>query len=997
MVFCLTNIKREVEIECRISVSEGHVIVSDNKIMSQGTLDDDEVPEGGSIPTSASTADESLAGEAEADDIIPTDCITTDVLSVDLVTAVDVHGAPTSEFGTLSNSTNNVAHSSKYYGASPAPDGAPPPEFDGVLPINADNADYYFPTNGDNLASPGFDVVIPTVIDAEVVYLPTNGDTLASEKAVLSDNAVINVVLIIPSPRQDGSIARAPSTATTADLVSEGATFPRSSSTFGIDGAFTASEGDLVSTDIRRGDISLLCDDDRCVSVDTSISITPVEPSSNTTADAVSEGATFRSFSPSSTSHLVLGTGGNSAPEGEIRTLFGRPSSTPSCGTLSTMTSTSKLSNTTMPNNHRSLLSRPSLTSDCWSITTTTIVSEGEHGALFGSSSASNCCNSTTTTWIDDVAAMTSTRTTITMTTIAHRELFDDTWNDAISAENSTKPPIGAVTTGINHRELLSHPSSTPGCGSVLFGCRPSTSSDTTTINLHAPSTTECGTGISTTVQERKHRASFGHPLSALDVISMINHRTAFDRPSATSVYGIAWIDDISAEDFSKLPVATTTFNYHESFGRSSSTPGGETVLISNILTRNSAQPPNPLTSINHRGLFGHPSSIHGSVLLGCPPPNSESTFGTGGTTTDLDGNILSTVVLFYDNCAQLCNDSPISPTITTRIDNILTAKYTEAPIASTMINDDYYFSTTKVRTFMVAIDNNTLHIPLLCPSSWKTDDVCIRWYMINDSLGKTPQLPTKLSDQYGTIAEDCVVIQGTTTFEMVQDPAVCLSNADNRIIILSDSTLGTVQDSDVFLSNDDSRMLVCNTNVADSATEGVIMHLATVHPAPEGACQSSFFGTNTVYSDGDSLLHCNYKQKPINTPSDESIVVSFNDEGHDCSSMQFHVRTLVCTGQYLKDDVPDSSSRKHCHNTKYHWILEHSTCLSYAHNIADIVSAESNSGVVFKCAKADAGMVPFPSSTFERECSSLLSVPRGCSEEIETRGGSSWREVVRT
>lgn len=87
---------------------------------------------------------------------------------------------------------------------------------------------------------------------------------------------------------------------------------------------------------------------------------------------------------------------------------------------------------------------------------------------------------------------------------------------------------------------------------------------------------------------------------------------------------------------------------------------------------------------------------------------------------------------------------------------------------------------------------------------------------------------------------------------------------------------------------DNDTDGVVVNSTV-DLAPEGVIMQVATVHPTSEGACQLSLMvGTTPVYFDDDNLPHYKHNQTPIDTPSNESIVVSSNDECHYCNSMQF-------------------------------------------------------------------------------------------------------------
>ena len=997
-------------------------------------------------------------------------------------------GAPPSDFGIFPVATDDVINPSKYDENNPAPEGALSPEFDDVLPIDANDVISYLPRNGGNLTSPQFDSILPNIIDNDVVYFPTNEDNSAPVD-MMSDEDVV-----LPACKVDDIVA-APSTST-ADAVPEG-DIHRDNSTFGIDTSTFGIDGGKVDGDIVPAPSTSKAD---------------TVPNGNIIStgdyDCANAGIFIALATPSTTTAAVV------VPEGE------RCESFDGC---------------------------PSSTSDCRSISTTTaIVSEGELHALFDRPLTSNCCNGTTTSWIDDVAATTSTRMTIAITKIAHRASFDclsstsehgTTWIDDILAKSSTAPPIETILI-INHRKL--------------FGCPSSTSSDTSTINhresFDRPSlTSDCGTthfdNISAekppiTMNSINHRDLLGCLSSNVSVLGCPSSNSDFticiggtttasdgeidltvdlcDGSSArlydddtscmnmdTRIF-IALVEpstttaDSEGPTFQRLSTLGTscilapervhcvsigcksstsntisTINHHTSFGPSSNSDcticiGGTTVapkgyILSKFVLRDDngfllynnsrvkvddgilITPEVPsTTSADSEGSTFQSSSEHHQVLFGSITTTStesitlrcSSTFGIDGTISASEGkhhvlfgflpssSISSCVTsLIVDALAKKSTgpttatttmniNSPTSTTGITRIGNIFAKKPIEPSIATTTINDDY-FSTATVGTFMVVIDNTTLgrSIPLLCPSSWKTsaDDNGIRWYTIDDGLGETPQqLPTTFFDQHGTTADNCVVIQGATTLKMVEDSAVCLSNADSRIIIL-----GTVQDSDVFLSNDDSRMLVCKADFNYSLSSSEIMQVTTAraHSATEGVGPVlSLVGTTTVHFDNnDHLLHCKHKRNATDTSSGGSIVVYSGHVLHHCKSMQFHARTLLRNNHYLNDGDPTFTSREHC-QMKYHWILEHSTHL-YARNIAGIVSAESSSGVVFKCAKADAGMVPVPSSTFERECSGHAecatwmcgsgsshveveqSVPRGCAEEIETRGGLS---VVR-
>ena len=185
----------------------------------------------------------------------------------------------------------------------------------------------------------------------------------------------------------------------------------------------------------------------------------------------------------------------------------------------------------------------------------------------------------------------------------------------------------------------------------------------------------------------------------------------------------------------------------------------------------------------------------------------------------------------------------------------------------------------------------------------------CPRQCTIDDGLGDTPQLPTKSTDQNGTTSDDRVVIQCASTLEMVLDSNVYLSNA------------AAYQSCEI---------------EENSATEGVILQVATVRPSPEGACLSSSSTTTTsaaYYDNNDSLNYKHNKKKPIDTPSEAPFV-----ELHNCNSMKFHVRATLRTGQHLNDDDPSYSLKTHF-QVKYHWISDHFTRL-YDHNIADTVYA---------------------------------------------------------
>ncbi len=96
---------------------------------------------------------------------------------------------------------------------------------------------------------------------------------------------------------------------------------------------------------------------------------------------------------------------------------------------------------------------------------------------------------------------------------------YRTTWIDDVSDAKNIKPPITTTTTN-NYRELFGHPSSTPDCGSVLFG-RPSSSlGETSTI----------------------HCESFG--------------------PSSTSDYGTTWMDIILTTNPTAQSIKVTSINH---------------------------------------------------------------------------------------------------------------------------------------------------------------------------------------------------------------------------------------------------------------------------------------------------------------------------------------------------------------------------------------------------------------------------------------------------
>jgi hypothetical protein len=99
-----------------------------------------------------------------------------------------------------------------------------------------------------------------------------------------------------------------------------------------------------------------------------------------------------------------------------------------------------------------------------------------------------------------------------------------------------------------------------------------------------------------------------------------------------------------------------------------------------------------------------------------------------------------------------------------TRSDDILTKKSITPSIALTMIDKDYD-STATVENLMVVIGNDSLGIPLYCPSGWKNDNCDVRRYTIDDGLSerndlKGPQLPTTTCDQPETTEYNHVVFK---------------------------------------------------------------------------------------------------------------------------------------------------------------------------------------------------------------------------------------------
>ena len=542
---------------------------------------------------------------------------------------------------------------------------------------------------------------------------------------------------------------------------------------------------------------------DNCVNVDNSILIASTASSTTAIAD-LKLGGTFLA---SKGEHRVmlgqLSTTTTVVSEGELHALlFGNPLASDCCRSTSItliddVVATTSITHyglfgdisskksikspiATITNNHCESFGDPSLTSDCGSVlfrcpSSTTI----HHRESFGLLSLSST-SEYGTTWIDDIISVNSVKPPNATTTIKYRDLSShpsSTRRPSLTSEggttyfdNITAEKLPIAMNSINHRDLLDCLSSSVS----LIGC-PSSNSDST-ICIGGTNVAPEGDILSKFVLHDDNGVLlYNNSCVKVDdgilIAPAVQPTTTADSEGSTfrstfSTEGRTISEgehhQVSFGSITTTSTGSTTFRWCSStfgidgtmmfgFLPSTSTSSCVISLIDDALPKKSTRPTTPTTTMN----INSPTS-------------------TTGTTT----------ININDNATRLPSFISVEKSI-------------EAPIATTVIND-YYFSTGKVGTFMVAFNNNTPAIPLLCPSSWKPDDNGIRRYSIDNGLSEN-QPKTKLSDQHGTTTDDSVALQGAPTLAMVQDSAVCLSNADNRDIIQSGNTLGSIQDSNVF------------------------------------------------------------------------------------------------------------------------------------------------------------------------------------------------------